>query len=98
MLQLTFFHLIAIFQFSDTSIYMTIEGYTPNFINFGRSAAEQSLAEKAQISVASLFSDTFITISEQLGNPRQRNFKWSQLSSWATKIDEIWCVTLQMGV
>ena len=88
MLQLTFFHLIAIFQFSDISIYMTIEGYTPNFINFGRTAAEQSLAEKARISVASLFSAAFI-ISERLGNPRQRNFKWSQLSSWATKIDEI---------
>ena len=27
---------------------MIIEGYTPNFINFGRSAAEQSLIEKAQ--------------------------------------------------
>ena len=76
---------------------MTIEGYTPNFINFGRSAAEQSLAEKARISVASLFSAAFI-ISERLGNPRQRNFKWSQLSNWATKIDEIWSVTLNCHI
>ena len=37
---------------------MTIEGYTPNFINFGRSAAEKSLAEKARISVASKESRT----------------------------------------
>ena len=76
---------------------MTIEGYTPNFINFGRSVAEQALAEKAQISVASLFLAAFI-ISERLGNPRQRDLKWSQLSSWATKIDEFWSVTLNSDI
>ena len=40
MLKLTFFHLIGSFQLSDTSNYTMIAGYTPNFINFGRSAAE----------------------------------------------------------
>ena len=37
-LRVTFFHLIAIYQFYDISIYMTNEAYIPNFINFGRSA------------------------------------------------------------
>ena len=80
MLPLTFFHLIAISQFSDISIYMTIEGYTPNFINFGRSVATQSLVEKARISDLGLFSAAFIS-SERLGNLLQRTFKWSLLSS-----------------
>ena len=59
MLSLTFSYLIVIPQFSDTNNYMVIVGYTPNFINFGRSVAEQSLDENVLSCVASLFFGRF---------------------------------------
>ena len=94
---LTFFHLIAVFQFSDTKNYIIFEGYTPNFIKFGRLVAKQLIGEKTQKPVSRGFSAGF-TNSELLGNLQPSNFERSQLSTLATKFDEIWSVTHKYNV
>ena len=68
MLKLTFFHLIGSFQLSDTSNYTMIEGYTPNFINFGRSVAELRPFEVARSRVVGPFANNK-SAEKQLGNP-----------------------------
>ena len=88
MLPPTFFHLIAIFQFSDISIYMTKEGFTPNFINFGRSAAELRPFEVALSRVSEPFAINKSS-QKQARNGDSRFFSQRLLSCWATKIAEI---------
>ena len=53
---LTFFHLITVFQFSDTKNYVIFESYTPNFIIFGCSGAELGPFEVAWLRVSEQFA------------------------------------------